>query len=44
MILGIQHVVLDSADRLEAHVKDATRMTHALELPVALVFTGEFTE
>ena len=42
--LGIQHVVLDSADRLEAHVKDATRMTHALELPVALVFTGEFTE
>lgn len=42
--LGIQYVVLDSADRLEAQIKDATRMTHALKLPVALLFTGEFTE
>ena len=43
-LLDTLYVVLNSADRLEAHVKDATRMTHALELPVALVFTGEFTE
>lgn len=34
----------DSASRLEAQLKDAVRMMHALKLPVALLFTGEFTE
>jgi sulfopyruvate decarboxylase TPP-binding subunit len=42
--LGIQYVVLKSADRLEIQIENATRMTHALKLPVALLFTGEFTE
>ncbi len=42
--IGIEHVVVDSADQLEARIKDATRMMNALKLPVALLFTGEFTE
>ena len=42
--LGIQYQVIGSGDRLEARIKDATRMMHALKLPVALLFTGEFTE
>ena len=41
--IGIEHVVIDSGDRLEARIKDAARMTNALKLPVALLFTGEFT-
>jgi sulfopyruvate decarboxylase TPP-binding subunit len=42
--IGIAHVVIDSGDHLEARIKDAERMTNALKLPVALLFTGEFTE
>jgi sulfopyruvate decarboxylase TPP-binding subunit len=42
--IGIEHVVIDSGDHLEARIKDAARMTNALKLPVALLFTGEFTE
>ncbi len=42
--LGIQYQVIGSGDCLEARIKDATRMMHALKLPVALLFTGEFTE
>jgi sulfopyruvate decarboxylase TPP-binding subunit len=42
--LGIRYLIVEAADRLEAQIKDATRMMHALKLPVALLFTGEFTE
>ena len=42
--LGIQYLIVDSAGQLEAQIKDAVRMMHALKLPVALLFTGEFTE
>ena len=42
--LGLQYLVVDSAARLEIQIKDAVRMMHALKLPVALLFTGEFTE
>ena len=42
--LGIQYLMIDSANQLEARIKDAVRMMHALKLPVALLFTGEFTE
>ena len=42
--LGIQYRIVDSASQLEARIKDAVRMMHALNLPVALLFTGEFTE
>ena len=42
--LGIQYLIVDSASGLEARIKDAVRMMHALKLPVALLFTGEFTE
>jgi sulfopyruvate decarboxylase subunit alpha len=42
--IGIEHVVIDSGDHLEARIKDGTRMMNALKLPVALLFTGEFTE
>src|SRR6476660_5911311 len=42
--LGIQYLIVDSAGQLEAQIKDAVRMMHALKLHVALLFTGEFTE
>ena len=42
--LGIQYLILESGDQLEARIKDAVRMMHSLKLPVALLFTGEFTE
>jgi sulfopyruvate decarboxylase subunit alpha len=42
--IGIEHVVIDSGDHLEARIKDAARMMNALKLPVALLFTGEFTD
>ena len=42
--LGIQYLIVDSAGQLEAQIKHAVRMMHALKLPVALLFTGEFTE
>ena len=42
--IGIEHVVFDSGEHLEARIEDAARMTNALKLPVALLFTGEFTD
>jgi sulfopyruvate decarboxylase TPP-binding subunit len=42
--LGIEYLTVGSADELETRIKDAVRMMHALKLPVALLFTGEFTE
>jgi sulfopyruvate decarboxylase subunit alpha len=42
--IGIEYVVVDSADHLEARIRDAVRMMNALKLPVALLFTGEFTD
>ena len=42
--LGIQYLTVASAGEIEAGIKDAVRMMHALKLPVALLFTGEFTE
>ena len=42
--LGIQYQIVDSASQLKGRIKDAVRMMHALKLPVALLFTGEFTE
>jgi sulfopyruvate decarboxylase subunit alpha len=42
--LGIQYLTVAAADELEPRIKDAVRMMHALKLPVALLFTGEFTE
>jgi sulfopyruvate decarboxylase subunit alpha len=42
--LGIQYLIVDSANQLETRIKDAVRMMNALKLPVALLFTGEFTE
>ncbi len=42
--LGIEAVVVKSGDHLEAHIKNAVRMMHALKLPVAILFTGDFTE
>ena len=42
--LGIEAMVVDSGADLEARIQSAVRMMHALKLPVALLFTGEFTE
>lgn len=42
--LGIEAVVVDSGEDIEARIQSAVRMMHALKLPVALLFTGEFTE
>jgi sulfopyruvate decarboxylase TPP-binding subunit len=42
--LGIEAVVIESGDHLEARIKSAVRMMHALKLPVAILFTGDFTE
>jgi sulfopyruvate decarboxylase subunit alpha len=42
--LGIQYVTVETGDQLETRIKDAVKMMHALKLPVALLFTGEFTE
>jgi sulfopyruvate decarboxylase subunit alpha len=42
--LGIQYQVIESGSDIEARMKDAVRTMHALKLPVALLFTGEFTE
>jgi sulfopyruvate decarboxylase TPP-binding subunit len=42
--LGIQYSIIESGERLEAQIQAAVRMMHALKQPVALLFTGEFTE
>jgi sulfopyruvate decarboxylase TPP-binding subunit len=41
--LGIQYTVIEDGTNLEAKIEEAVRMMHALKLPVALLFTGEFT-
>lgn len=41
--LDIQYLVLENGDNLEAQIKGAVRMMHAIKQPVALLFTGEFT-
>ena len=41
--LQIKTQILVNGDRLEADIQDAVRHMHALKLPVALVFTGDFT-
>ena len=41
--LQIQFEVLQTGDRLEGNIQDAVRQMHALKLPVALLFSGEFT-
>ena len=42
--IGIEHVVIDSGEHIEARIEDAVRMMNALKLPVAILFTGEFTD
>lgn len=41
--IEIQFQIIRSGERLEADIQDAVRHMHALKLPVALVFTGDFT-
>lgn len=41
--LDIPFQIIQSGERLEADIEDAVRHLHALKLPVALVFTGDFT-
>jgi sulfopyruvate decarboxylase TPP-binding subunit len=42
--LGIEYVVVEAGDHVERRIEDAARMMHALKLPVAVLFSGEFTE
>jgi hypothetical protein len=42
--IDIPFQVLESGGQLERHIEDAVREMHALKLPVALLFTGEFTQ
>ena len=41
--LGIEYQVLSDGENLETKITDAVRMMNALKMPVALLFTGEFT-
>lgn len=41
--LQIQYRILEDGRNLEGRVQDAVRLMNSLQLPVALVFTGEFT-
>ena len=41
--LQIQFQIIKNGERLETDIEDAVRHMHALKLPVALVFTGDFT-
>ncbi len=41
--LHLQYRVFENGDNLEAKIKGAARMMHAIKQPVALLFTGEFT-
>jgi hypothetical protein len=41
--LNLQYEVFENADSLEAKIKGAVKMMHAIKQPVALLFTGEFT-
>jgi len=42
--LGIEYMVLEDGDKLEAKIKDAVRAANALRGPFALLFAGEFSE
>ena len=42
--LEIQYRVVEQAEQLETCIIDATRHTNALKHPVALLFSGEFTQ
>ena len=42
--LGIEYMVVESADRLATKIKDAVRGMNALRSPTALLFAGEFSE
>lgn len=42
--LGIQYEILKDSRRIGANVNNAVRMMHGLKQPVALLFTGEFTD
>jgi sulfopyruvate decarboxylase TPP-binding subunit len=41
--LGIEYMVLEDGDKLEAKIKDAVRAANALRGPFALLFAGEFS-
>jgi sulfopyruvate decarboxylase TPP-binding subunit len=41
--LGIEYMVLEDGDRLEAKIKDGVRAANALRAPFALLFAGEFS-
>ena len=42
--LEIQYRLVESGQNLAASIKDAARHTNALKLPVALLFSGDFTK
>lgn len=42
--LGIQYRIVENGQNLETVVADAARTMNALKLPVALLFSGEFTK
>lgn len=42
--MGIDHMVLEDGDKLEAKIKDAVRAANSLRAPYALLFGGEFSE
>jgi len=42
--LQIQYRILEGGPGLHGHVRDAVRLMNSLQLPVALVFTKEFTQ
>jgi sulfopyruvate decarboxylase TPP-binding subunit len=41
--LQIQYRLVESGQNLETCIEDATRHTNSLKLPVALLFSGDFT-
>jgi sulfopyruvate decarboxylase subunit alpha len=41
--LGIEYQIVSRAEDLEEQIDDAVRAMNSLKLPVALLFTGEFT-
>jgi sulfopyruvate decarboxylase TPP-binding subunit len=42
--LEIQYRLVESGENLATSIKDAARHTNALKLPVALLFSGDFTK
>jgi len=42
--LGIEYIRIESGEGMETKIKDGVRMMNALRCPVALLFSGEFTE